>query len=142
MFRRILVPIDVEHESSWVRALPVARQLAKSYGADLHAVTVVPAFGMSIVGGHFPKDFEKLAIAAAGKKLTEVLAADQGEGPVPTPHVAHGTIYEEIISVADKLGCDLIVLTSHRPELKDYLIGPNAARVMRHANQSVFVVRD
>ncbi len=31
---------------------------------------------------------------------------------------------------------------SHRPELKDYLLGPNAARVVRHANCSVLVVRD
>ena len=36
---------------------------------------------------------------------------------------------------------DLIVMASHRPELKDYLIGPNAARVVRHADCSVQVVR-
>jgi len=33
------------------------------------------------------------------------------------------------------------VLASHRPDLKDYLLGPNAARVVRHADRSVFVVR-
>jgi nucleotide-binding universal stress UspA family protein len=36
----------------------------------------------------------------------------------------------------------VIVLASHRPELKDYLLGPNAARVVRHAKCSVLVVRD
>lgn len=46
------------------------------------------------------------------------------------------------MAAADKLGCDLIVLSSHRPEMRDYLIGPNAARVVRHAKQSVLVVRD
>lgn len=142
MFKRILVPIDVEHESSWARALPVGRQLARDYGAELHAITVVPAFGMSIVGGHFPSDFEKKAVAAAAQRLQEIISADADGGPVCKGHVAHGTIYEEIIQTAGKLDCDLIVMTSHRPELKDYLIGPNAARVMRHATQSVFVVRD
>jgi nucleotide-binding universal stress UspA family protein len=44
--------------------------------------------------------------------------------------------------LADKLGCDAIVMAAHRPELRDYLLGPNAARVVRHANQSVLVVRD
>jgi len=39
-----------------------------------------------------------------------------------------GTIYDEIIKAADKIGCDLIVMASHRPELKDYLFEPNAAR--------------
>ena len=46
------------------------------------------------------------------------------------------------MKAADKLKCDLIVMASHRPELKDYLLGPNAARVVRHARQSVFVVRE
>ena len=39
-------------------------------------------------------------------------------------------------------GAELIVMASHRPELRDYLIGPNAARVMRHADASVLVVRE
>ena len=42
---------------------------------------------------------------------------------------------------ANRLGCDLIVVGAHRPELGDYLLGPNAARIVRHADQSVFVVR-
>lgn len=44
--------------------------------------------------------------------------------------------------VEDMLGADLIVMASQRPELKDYLLGPNAARVVRHAEQSVLVVRE
>ncbi|MFV2033769.1 MAG: universal stress protein, partial [Halocynthiibacter sp.] len=51
-------------------------------------------------------------------------------------------IYKTILTTADAIGCDLIVMASHRPEMQDYLLGPNAARVVRHANQSVFVVRD
>ena len=57
-------------------------------------------------------------------------------------HVLHGNIYKGILATADAEGCDLIVLASHRPEMKDYLLGPNAARVVRHARQSVYVVRD
>jgi nucleotide-binding universal stress UspA family protein len=36
---------------------------------------------------------------------------------------------------------DLIVVGSHRPAMKDYLLGTNAARVVRHAHCSVLVVR-
>ena len=53
----------------------------------------------------------------------------------------HGTIYHEICRIAENAGSDLIVMASHRPEVKDYLLGPNAARVVRHAKQSVFIVR-
>jgi nucleotide-binding universal stress UspA family protein len=33
------------------------------------------------------------------------------------------------------------VVGAHRQDLKDYLLGPNAARVVRHADCSVYVVR-
>jgi len=56
-------------------------------------------------------------------------------------HVRRGTIYKQVLQLADGLHCDLIVLSSHRPGTQDYLLGPNAARVVRHASQSVYVVR-
>ena len=55
--------------------------------------------------------------------------------------MATGTAYEEILTTARSFGADLIVMASHRPELKDYLLGPNAARVVRHSDVSVLVVR-
>jgi nucleotide-binding universal stress UspA family protein len=51
-------------------------------------------------------------------------------------------VYEEILATARDLKADLIVMASHRPELKDYLLGPNAARVVRHSDVSVLVVRN
>ena len=56
--------------------------------------------------------------------------------------MGQGTVYEVILKMAKKTNCDLIVIGAHRPELKDYLLGPNAARVVRHADCSVMVVRD
>ena len=55
--------------------------------------------------------------------------------------VGEGTIYKTIIETADQIGADLIIMGSHRPELQDYLLGPNAARVVRHSAKSVLVVR-
>ncbi|NIO41964.1 MAG: universal stress protein, partial [Burkholderiales bacterium] len=45
--------------------------------------------------------------------------------------VALGTIYDEIVKMAKQISADLIVMASHRPGLQDYLIGPNATRVIR-----------
>ncbi|MBS28951.1 MAG: hypothetical protein CL566_08540 [Alphaproteobacteria bacterium] len=36
---------------------------------------------------------------------------------------------------------DIIVIPAHRPYVGDYLLGSNAARVARHADQSVLIVR-
>jgi universal stress protein F len=55
--------------------------------------------------------------------------------------VATGSIYQEILSTAEKAGSDLIVIGAHDPDLKDFLLGPNASRIVRHAKCSVHVVR-
>ena len=142
MFRSILLPIDLGHDSSWQKPLPTACALAKANAAQLHVVNVVPDFGMSIVSGFFPEEFSDKAMEQAKQSLAEFMNAHIPEGVDARGHVVNGTIYKEILKSADQLSCDLIVLAAHRPELKDYLLGPNAARVVRHAKQSVFVVRD
>jgi len=68
--------------------------------------------------------------------------ADRVPDGIKVQHiVADGTIYKTIIDTAEDIGADLIVMGSHRPELQDYLLGPNAARVVRHSSKSVLVVR-
>jgi nucleotide-binding universal stress UspA family protein len=142
MYKSILLPVDLGQESSWQKALPSAVDLARSYSAELHVLTVFPDFGMSMVSVNFPADFEKDNLAKVSEDLQAFVKQHVPEDITVTTHVAHGTIYSEIMAAADKMGCDLIVISSHRPEMRDYLIGPNAARVVRHAKQSVFVVRD
>ena len=142
MYKTILVPIDLGENTVSRQTLAVAADMARRYGAAIHAMTVVPAFGFSIVGAGFPKDYEQTMLANAQAALKAFLADCPLDGITVQGHVAHGTIYDEIMKAADHLKCDLIVMASHRPELKDYLLGPNAARVVRHARQSVFVVRD
>ena len=51
--------------------------------------------------------------------------------------VAYGSPYAQNLRVAKEIACDLIIMTAHRPELKDYLLGRNAARVVRRAGCSV-----
>lgn len=142
MYRKILLPIDLSEEKSWAKALPTAIASAKAFGAELWIMTVVPDFGMSIVAQHFPPDFEETAMKEATERLADFVDRNV---PSDTPvHrlVGHGSIYGEILASAKTVGADLIIMGSHRPALQDYLLGPNAARVVRHASQSVMVVRD
>jgi nucleotide-binding universal stress UspA family protein len=53
----------------------------------------------------------------------------------------HGSVYEQVLKVAEELEVDQIVLGAHRPGLADFLLGPNTARIVRHATCSVNVVR-
>jgi nucleotide-binding universal stress UspA family protein len=139
--KTILLPVDIFHETGWEGALKHAVSLARLHGAALHVLTVIPDFGMPMVGSFFPTDFSKRALAEAEENLTAFVAANIPDGIDVTTHVKHGNIYKEILAVADATGTDMIVMASHRLEMSDYLLGPNAARVVRHARQSVCVIR-
>lgn len=142
MFKDILLPVDLGNQEAQTKAVTAAVEIAKAFGSRLHVLTIVPNFGMSIVSGFFPANFEEQALEEANKQIHAfVEKAIPGELTVRTI-VAHGTIYEQILHFAKEADVDLIVMASHRPELQDYLLGPNAARVVRHAHCSVTVVRD
>jgi nucleotide-binding universal stress UspA family protein len=142
MFRNILVPIDLSDKHSWRKALPAAAALCEAFGAKLHVISVVPEFGLPIIGQYFPEGYEERVRQQVAKQL-KAFVAEQVPDAVPTRRiVAEGKIYREILKAAAIIEADLIVMGSHHPELKDYLLGPNAARVVRHADCSVMVVRE
>lgn len=144
MYESILVPADLGDPSSLEKALPAAAALTKGDEATIHVLSVVPTSGMAVVDAYLPDDYTDKAISAARKALANALEERRhmcGETAL-RGHVVKGSVYQEILAVADQLRCEAIVMTAHRPELKDYLLGPNAARVVRHANQSVMVIRD
>ena len=142
MYKSILLPVDLTEESSWRKALPAAVACCRAFGAELHLLTVVPDFGSAAVAQYFPEDFEERIITQTRDELRAFADRLVPEEVKVRPRVAYGTIYEKILEVADDVRADLIVMAAHRPELKDYLLGPNAARVVRHADQSVLVVRE
>jgi len=141
MFKTLLLAIDINDAKGATRCSEAAVNMARSEGAVLHVLNVVPDSGMPIVGamldaGHF----ERMAIEA--KAALKDWAKDSIPDSIDAKlHISRGTIYDQIIKTANDIGADAIFVGANRPELKDYLIGPNAARVARHAQQSVFVVR-
>lgn len=141
MFKSILLPIDLNEESSWRRALPAALEHCRAQGASLHIVTVVPTFGLAMVSQFFPESYEERILEHTDKELHAFVRAHVPADMEAQTIVTAGSVYEEILRVATELNCDLIVMASHRPKLRDYLLGPNAARVVRHATCSVLVVR-
>lgn len=141
MTKSILLPVDPDEKVSWQKALPEAVDLARHRGATLHVMTVVPDFGSSIVATYFPANFEKQAQAKARSEL-ETLAKNEIPNDVSLQLiVAHGRIYQEICKAADAIEADLIIMASHKPEVSDVLLAPNAAQVLHHTARSVMIVR-
>jgi nucleotide-binding universal stress UspA family protein len=141
MYSNILLPVDLSDEHSWRKALPTAVALSDTFEAVLHVITVVPEFGLPMVGQFFPADYEAKLHRQVAKQLADFVAEQMPDRTGVKRIVAAGRIYQQIVDAAKRIQADLIVMGSHRPELSDYLLGPNAARVVRHARCSVMVVR-
>jgi len=142
MYKDILVPVDLDDANSWKAAISRAVELAQAFGSRLHVLTVVPDFGATMVAQYFPQDYERQIVEEARRRLHTFTKDHVPEGVDVQHLVGHGRVYDEILRTVEEANCDLICMASHRPELRDYLLGPNAARVVRHARRSVLVVRD
>jgi nucleotide-binding universal stress UspA family protein len=134
MFDKILVPIDTAHESSYTKALPLAAAEARHHGASLTVMTVIPDVEPVRPDRVEPEDEQQ---------RLEAIVKQHGPGDMPVETIVErgDSVHRAIRQKAESLGCDLIVMNSHHPELKDYVLGSNASQVVHHANCSVFVVR-
>jgi nucleotide-binding universal stress UspA family protein len=142
MYNTILLPIDISDEESCAPAFASVLNLAKAFGSSIHVMTVVPDYGMSMVQQYFPKGWLEEIINKATADLHRIAKHHVPEGIDVKFIIGRGAVYECIIDTAERVKADLIVMSSNRPELKDYLLGPNAAKVVRHSKISVLVVRD
>lgn len=138
MFKSCLLAVDLVDDGVPKKLVDAATELMDR-GAALHVLNVIPDAGMSMVDQYLGPDHGPRMMAEAERRLKDWAATVLPDGA--KCHVVRGGIYDQIIKTADAVGADVICVGSHRPALSDYLVGPNAARVVRHANQSVIVVR-
>ncbi len=136
MYKTILVPIDLAHVEQGKPMIDVAKALADK-GASivlLNVVEDVPAH----VSADLPSGAHKKILEHAKSELDTMASLAGGDVDAV---VRDGHPPSTIIAVAEEKGADLIIVASHRPDWHDYLLGSTAARVVRHAQCSVLVVR-
>ena len=141
--KTVLCAVDISNKNSDIGVLQQAARMAAIDDAQLDVITVVPDFGMSVVGTFFEPHHHDSMVDEARQRLNDVVAKALGdEANAKVRHlVATGNAYEQILHTAEANNADLIVIGDHKPDFKDYLLGPNAARVVRHSGCSVYVVR-
>ncbi len=140
MFSRILVPIDLAEPELAKPAVETAVTLANASGGAVRLINILPTTPV-MLAEYVPPEF-----AEQQKKISdEALAIIAHETGLPPERVStsvrEGGIYHEVLDEAEGFDADLIVMTSHRPAVKTYFLGSNAAHVVRYARCSVLVVR-
>ena len=74
-------------------------------------------------------------------KLDEIVKQFKIPADKIQTHAVTGSPKDQILKLADTIGADLIIVASHKPDISTYLLGSNAAAVVRHAKCPVLVVR-
>jgi len=142
MSNTILCSIDLGHPDVSKPVLKRAQQLANLDGATLSVITVVPDYGMTIVGSYFEEGTLKKAVEDSNKKLHAFVAENIEAGTKVQHIIGVGSVYEEVLKAIGEIGADLIVMGSSKPGVKELILGPNASRIARHTEASVYIVRE
>jgi nucleotide-binding universal stress UspA family protein len=140
MYKTILVPVDLAEVEMAQPAIDTALSLANSYGGTIRLIYVrslLPVTYMEFV----PPSFDEEQQRDAEEKLANIAAGVALPADRVSAVVRLGSVYNEVLREAEKTGADLIVIGSHRPTMATYLLGSNAATIVRHAKSSVLVVR-
>ena len=138
MLKRILVPIDLDHIDRLQKALDVAARIARDSGATLVYAGVVDAVPTTTARTEGERASDMLRVFCQSQVEAQGVTAVE---TVTLRGDLHLNVGPDLISTAIETGCDLIVMASHVPGLKEHFLPSNAGYVASHAPLSVYVVR-
>lgn len=140
MYNKILVAVDLSEQDIAQPALAAAIELGRLTKAELRLVHVrhrLPSSPISVMAADLVSDQESYF---KGEMAGLAAKVDYPQDKLSTANLI-GTVYAEILHEAKSWGADLIVLSAHAPSMATYLLGSNAAKVVRHAECTTLVVR-
>lgn len=137
MYSNIMIPVDLRHADQMDKALSVARDMAKMYGANAYIVGVGQTAPTEVA--RRPSEYrEKLAAFAAERSKALGIAFK------PHSEISNDLavdLDDALKRAADSIGIDLIVMASHVPGFAEHFFASNAGYLASHASMSVLVVR-
>ena len=145
MFKHILLPTDGSGLSA--AAIKQGVRLAKAIGAKVTGLSVMPFQHTLLYEMEIPTKGQAQDAKRCQERSSRYLAVIEKEAQ--EAGVACDTVYERddfpyevIIRVAQRKGCDLIVMASHgRRGVQALLLGSETQKVLTHSKIPVLVVR-
>jgi len=145
MFSHILLPADGSPLSE--AAILKGIQFAKTINAKVTGLCVLPKERYlsydSELSGEVRKQIAERCTAQAKIVLSKIEAA-AGEAGVPcdSAQEINDRPYEAIVEVAERNGCDLIIMASHgRRGVEGLVLGSETQKVLTHSKIPVLVYR-
>lgn len=140
-YQNIVVPVDLGDKKSIELILPTALGFVNAFKSQLHFIYIIPDYGSKMVEDYLPKSWFKDQKAKYQNQVQELINKYIPVEIKVNLHISRGAVYDEVINYSNQIDADLILISAVRPQLKDYMLGPNTSKIVRHAKISVLVVR-
>lgn len=137
MYKKIMIPIDLQHADRLGKALKTAADLSNHYGIPACYVGVTTNLPGPL--GHTPQEYEQKLRTFAEKEGQD--HGHQVEARAILSHDPSIDLDETLLKAVGQTGADLVVMASHIPNVTDYVWPSNGGSIAAHSDASVFVVR-
>ncbi|OBX11488.1 universal stress protein UspA [Gallibacterium salpingitidis] len=140
LFNKILIAVDLSYLEGAKKAVRTA--LAMTEGnpdAVLRVVSIIPPLENSFVSSLLPRNFDKDVLAEANKRLHEFTEENFPKDRKVQHIVAHGTVYEEINTLAQEKNVDLIIMMATKPGKPG--LSSNTVKVARFSEKPILILR-
>lgn len=136
MYHHVLLALAPDHDETLPALVQVAEGLADPHG-KITVVTVLEPIPNHIAK-HLPPDQQSRHLQSVQDTLPKSLPSGRALMGIAKEGEASAVLLE----VAQAEGVDCLLIASHRPGLRDYVLGSTALQVVRHARCSVHVMRN
>jgi nucleotide-binding universal stress UspA family protein len=136
MFKTILVAAD--DSATAARAVQTAVELVKALGGDLHVMTAYRPESVKVE--RLPAEYIDRVTDPADLLLEKLRKEIEKEGVQAKYHPAAGSAADAIVTVADHVGADLIVVGNRGMKGVRRVLGSVPNSVAHSANCSVLIV--
>lgn len=142
MFRRIVVPLDGSPLAE--KALLHVLQVASPSSTELVLVNVIETYRYSAATMEMaPIDVLSYVRSGIDAYMEEQRCQLEAQQYTVRTRILEGDAAEGILGVADAINADLILMTTHgRSGVARWALGSVAERVLHHAKQPVWLVRE
>ncbi len=141
MFKKILVPVDIDYPKTAAAVYQKAKAIAQLSAAEIKLVSIMPGFGMPIVASYIPGDVRKQAADRFKSELEGFIKTNCDESVSYT--IGTGKNWEVVLKTAEKWEADLIVVYyNHRRDINEMFSRSCSRRVAEKAECSVLRLRD
>ena len=141
MFKKILVPVDIDYPKTAALVYQKAAEIGAATGAEIRLISVMPGFGMPIVASFISEELVKQTKDKLRAALETFIQENCAE---PISYIIKaGKNWEKIIQESEKWGADLIVVHHNRRKEKTEVFSNSCSQqVMEKAKCSVLRLRN